>query len=135
MHKQRARDHRDQPPDKIHMQAHSAATEAVKFSGPRQTEIVQYSAAKLSITGARYSAAVVKRLHLLCRGAPVTEAAAEAVQFSAVSLAKAGAQSSVASLAKAGAQSNEVVVKRRAETVVAEAVHHEEDKFTTVDFR
>ena len=175
-------DHRYQQTVAVHMQACSIATEAVQSSGPSQAEAVPFNAAKLSITGARSSATVVKKLPLLCRGAPAAEAALEAVQFNGASLAEARARYNAASQAKAGAQSSAAVVKklhllcrgapaeaakavqsseaslakagarsseasqakvgarlnvaavRRAETAAAAVVHHEEDKFTALNF-
>ena len=83
---------------------------AVPFKGPSPAEAVPFNGASQVKAGTQSSAAAVKKLHLLCRGVPATEAAVKAgTQFSAASLAKAGARPSAAAAA---------------------VVHHEEDKFT-----
>ena len=127
-------DHKYQQTVAVQVQQYSVATEAIQSSGTRPAEAVPFNAANLSITGARYSAAAVKKLHLLCRGAPAE--AAKAVQFNRASQVKVGAQSSAASLAKAVARSSAAaaVVAGRAETAAAAVVHHEEDKFTALNF-
>jgi hypothetical protein len=102
------------------LQAVSLATEAVPFSEPSQTEVVQFNAVNPSITGARSNAAAVRNLLLLYKRAAAE--AAEVVQFHGANQAKAGAQSRAA------------VVVGIAETNGAAAVHHEEGELTDSDF-
>jgi len=108
MKEPRALDQRVQPPDTIHMQAHSATIEALPFSGPRQAGTiqfsaaieamklsglrqagtVQFSAARLLITGAPLCEVAVNKVLLLYRGAQAVEVAARAVQSSAAAVNK-----------------------------------------------